>query len=134
MDRLQLRTIVTTHAVRWIRIGPPREKGLYNGAFGESKFVTGSRDAIEAPQHRDEDYDGQLQMSPMGERTEEREQEGEVQQDIEGWFGRMVNVVERPIGEQKKRRRQRQQVIDIEVWVHQDCGEHQRRKTKREGS
>ena len=40
---MQLRTIVTTHAVRWIRIGPPREKGLYNGAFGESKFVIWTR-------------------------------------------------------------------------------------------
>ena len=94
---------MTTHAVRWIRIGPPREKGLYNGAFGESKFVTGGRDAIEAPQHRDEDYDGQLQMSPMGERTEEREQEGEVQQNIKDGFRGMANVIQRPVGEQKKR-------------------------------
>jgi hypothetical protein len=34
---------VTTHAVRWIRIGSPWEKGLYNAGFGESKFVTWGR-------------------------------------------------------------------------------------------
>ncbi len=35
---------------------PPREKGLYNAGFGESKFVTGSRDAMKNPHNRDEHY------------------------------------------------------------------------------
>ena len=45
---MQLSTIVTTQAVRWIRIWPPWEKGLYNGGFGESKFMTWGQGRIAA--------------------------------------------------------------------------------------
>ena len=45
---MQLSTIVTTQAVRSIRIGPPWEKGLYNGGFAESKFVTWGHGAFAA--------------------------------------------------------------------------------------
>ena len=64
------RTSATTKAVFWIRIGSRWEEGLYNGGFVRGKFVTRElrRSTPQHPQQRRESRDGELKVSPSGQR------------------------------------------------------------------
>jgi hypothetical protein len=56
-------------------MGSRWETGLYIVAFSERKRGISGCDAVDGPQERDEDDDGELEVRPAGYRAKEWQQE-----------------------------------------------------------
>ena len=58
------------------------------------------RDAINRPQERDENDDGELEVRPAGDRAEKWQQEREIQQNAKRGHRWMLRISDRPVGKE----------------------------------